>query len=152
VTSTRVAREGDEDELAELRARLWPEGTFKEHRSEVQLFIQSGMNGTLPGAVLVAVDANKRLAGFIEVGLRSHADGCDTARPVGFVEGWFVREQMRGLGIGKQLMEAAEEWSRAQNCREIASDALVENMASRQAHNALGFEVVDLCVHFRKQL
>lgn len=110
------------------------------------------MNGTLPGTILVATDADERLGGFIEVGLRSHADGCDVARPVGFVEGWFVREEMRGQGIGKQLMKAAEAWSRAQGCREIASDALVDNLASQQAHSALGFETVDRCVHFHKSL
>ena len=110
------------------------------------------MNGTLPGVVLVAIDGDERLAGFIEVGLRSHADGCDVARPVGFVEGWFVCEEMRGQGIGKQLMIAAEGWSRAHDCREIASDALVDNVVSQQVHSALGFEIVDRCVHFRKSL
>lgn len=152
VTSIRAAQQGDEDELAELRARLWPDGTVEEHRGEVQKLIQSGMSGTLPAVVLVAIDASEGLAGFLEVGLRSHADGCDVARPVGYVEGWFVREEFRGRGIGGQLMKAAEGWSRAQNCREIASDALVDNMESREAHSALGYEVVDLCVHFRKGL
>jgi len=152
VISIRAGQHGDEDELAELRALLWPDGTVVEHRGEVQKLIQSGMSGTLPAAVLVAIDASEGLAGFLEVGLRSHADGCDVARAVGYVEGWFVREEMRGQGIGKQLMKAAEDWSRAQNCREIASDALMDNMESREAHSALGFEVVDLCVHFRKGL
>jgi aminoglycoside 6'-N-acetyltransferase I len=152
VTSIRTARQGDEDELAELRALLWPDGTVEQHWHEVQELILSAMSGTLPATVLVAIDANGGLAGFLEVGLRSHADGCDVSQPVGFVEGWFVREEFRGRGIGKLLMKAAEDWSRAQNCREIASDALVDNEESREAHCALGFEVVDVCVHFRKQL
>jgi hypothetical protein len=33
----------------------------------------------------------------------------------------------------------------------MASDALIDNEAHR-AHEALGFEVVDRCVHFRKEL
>ena len=152
VTSIRAAQQGDEDELAELRALLWPDGTVEEHHGEVQQLIQSGVSGTLPAVVLVAIDASEGLAGFLEVGLRSHADGCHVERPVGYVEGWFVREELRGRGIGRQLMKAAEDWSRAQNCREIASDALVDNMESREAHSGLGFEVVDLCVHFRKGL
>jgi aminoglycoside 6'-N-acetyltransferase I len=68
------------------------------------------------------------------------------------VEGWFVREEMRGRGIGKELMRKAEDWSRRQNCREIASDALLDNLGSQRAHSALGFEVVDRCVTFRKSL
>ena len=150
--SIRAARQGDEDEIARLCVQLWPDGSFAEHRGEIKDLIDSGMHGTLPGTILVAMDADERLAGFIEVGLRSHADGCDVARNVGFVEGWFVREEMRGQGIGRDLMQAAEEWSRTQNCHEIASDALVDNVASQEAHTTLGFEIVDRCVHFRKGL
>jgi aminoglycoside 6'-N-acetyltransferase I len=110
------------------------------------------MCGTLPASVFVAEDEREDLLGFLDVGLRSHADGCDPERPVGFVEGWFVREEVRGQGIGKQLMEAAEEWARKHRCREMASDALIDNATSHLAHESLGFEVVDRCVHFRKAL
>ena len=92
------------------------------------------------------------MTGFLEVGLRSHADGCDTRQPVGFVEGWFVREEHRGQGVGRELMHAAEEWARAQGCLEMASDALIDNAGSEGAHTALGFEIVDRCIHFRKAL
>jgi aminoglycoside 6'-N-acetyltransferase I len=152
VYGTRPARPGDEDEIAEMCALLWPQGSREEHRREIEKLLHTGMCGTLPGTVLVAPDRNEQLAGFIEIGLRSHADGCDTARPVGFVEGWFVREGMRGRGIGNELMRAAEEWAREQKCVEIASDALLDNSASQSAHSALGFEIVDRCVHFRKAL
>jgi aminoglycoside 6'-N-acetyltransferase I len=49
-------------------------------------------------------------------------------------------------------MRAAENWARQQDCREMASDALIDNDNSQRAHAALGFEVVDRCVHFRKAL
>jgi aminoglycoside 6'-N-acetyltransferase I len=71
---------------------------------------------------------------------------------VGFVEGWFVREEHRGKRIGAALMRAAEDWARAQGCVEMASDALIDNLESESAHKSLGFEVVDQCVHFRKAL
>ena len=107
---------------------------------------------TLPSTMLVAQGDDERLIGFLEVGLRSHADGCDTARPVGFVEGWFVKESFRGQGVGTELMRAAEEWARGQGCIEMASDALIDNDGSLKAHEALGFTVVDRCVHFKKGL
>ena len=107
---------------------------------------------TLPSTMLVAQGDDERLIGFLEVGLRSHADGCDTARPVGFVEGWFVKESFRGQGVGTELMRAAEEWGRGQGCIETASDALIDNDGSLKAHEALGFTVVDRCVHFKKGL
>jgi len=35
---------------------------------------------------------------------------------------------------------------------EMASDALIDNELSQRAHEALGYEVVDRCVHYRKRL
>ena len=110
------------------------------------------MCGILPGTFFVAIDENQQLRGFIQVGLRSHADGCDVSRSVGYIEGWFVEERFRGAGVGRRLMEAAEEWSRGMQCTEVASDALLENEVSQRAHGALGFEVVDRVVTFRKRL
>ena len=49
-------------------------------------------------------------------------------------------------------MCAAEDWARSQDCAEMGSDALIENQGSQGAHKALGFEIVDRCVHFRKAL
>ncbi len=92
------------------------------------------------------------LIGFLEVGLRSHADGCGTERPVGFLEGWFVREQYRNQGAGKELVIAAEAWARSMGCLEMASDTQVDNLESQAVHQALGFEIADRCVHFRKAL
>jgi aminoglycoside 6'-N-acetyltransferase I len=102
-------------------------------------------------AILVAQDDGGSLIGILEV-MRSHADGCNPARPVGFVEGWFVHETFQGRGIGKELMNAAEDWARAQGCVEMASDTCIDNEESQRAHEALGFEVVDRCVNFRKAL
>jgi aminoglycoside 6'-N-acetyltransferase I len=147
----REAQTGDEEGLASMMASLWPDANINDHRAEAELLIRTRMCGTLPGTFLVA-EANGALQGFIQVGLRSHADGCDTARPVGFIEGWFVEEHLRGTGLGRRLMDAAEEWSRGMKCVEIASDSLLDNAASQRAHSALGFEVVDRCVHFRKRL
>lgn len=150
--SIREAQNGDEAQLAAMMAALWPDGSLREHQSEAEALIRTRMSGTLPATFFVAAPADGELAGFIQVGLRSHADGCETERAVGFIEGWFVAEGSRGRGIGRQLMEAAEQWARGMQCREMASDALLDNQPSLRAHSALGFEVVDRCVHFRKTL
>lgn len=135
-----------------MRVLLWPESSVEEQLGEADSLLATGMSGTLPAAIFVSQDTDGKLTGFLEVGLRSHADGCDTVRPVGFVEGWFVREEARGCGAGRELMQAAEEWCRKHRCSELASDALIDNQGSQVAHQALGFEVVDRCVHFRKTL
>jgi len=148
----RPARDSDRDQLAEMRVSLWPDGSFGEHLRELEQALSSGMSGTLPVAIFVAQDADDSLAGFLEVGMRSHADGCDPSRPVGFVEGWFVREPFRNRGVGRELKRAAEQLARARGCREMASDTWIDHEGSQRAHEALGFEIVDRCVHFRKAL
>jgi len=105
----------------------------------------------LPEAAFLA-EADGQIVGFIEVGLRSHADGCNPRHPVGFLEGWYVEPALRKRGVGAALVKAAEQWSRAQGCREMASDTWIDHQESQRAHAALGFEVVDRCVHFRKSL
>jgi aminoglycoside 6'-N-acetyltransferase I len=144
----RLADPSDRIQLAGMRASLWPDATFERHLRE----LENGPVSTMPTATLVAESEERVLAGFLEVGLRSHADGCDPAQPVGFIEGWFVEEAFRKRGIGGALVRAAEEWARAQGCVEMASDTWIDHEESERAHRALGFEVVDRCVHFRKTL
>jgi len=148
----RQAQLSDLHEIAKMCELLWPDASIEEHRKEVDTILSSGRYGTLPMSILVSQSENEALTGFIEVGLRSHADGCDTAQPVGFIEGWFVHEAFRKQGIGAALMRSAEHWARQQGCSEIASDTWLDDQMSIDAHQALGFKVVDRCVHFRKSL
>jgi aminoglycoside 6'-N-acetyltransferase I len=150
--NVRQACVTDQHELAKMRELLWPDSSLEEHRQEVEAVLRTGRYGTLPMAIFVAHKDGDTLTGFIEVGLRSHADGCDIAQPAGFIEGWFVHEASRKQGIGGALMRSAEEWARKQGCFEIASDTWIDHEDSQRAHQALGFEVVDRCVHFRKAL
>ena len=83
--------------------------------------------------------------------MRSYAEG-STATAVPYIEGWFVDVDLRRLGIGRRLVEAAENWARENGYREIASDALLENETSIQAHARLGFEETDRIVCFLKPL
>lgn len=152
MVTVREAVSEDRAQLAKMRHSLWPDSSIDEHTEELKGILGSEKSGTLPGIVLVAEDQNGQLTGFLEAGLRSHADGCDTASPVGFVEGWFVREQRRNQGTGKALLKAAEAWARAQGCLEMASNTQIENLDSQKVHQALGFEIANRCVHFRKSL
>ena len=150
--TVRPAQLHDADEIAEMCELLWPDTPATEHRKEIAVLLTTGNCGTLPAAIFVAHDETGKLTGFLQLGLRSHADGCDPAHPVGFIEGWFVHEAFRKQGIGAALIRAAEDWSRRQGCREIASDTWIDDEMSIDAHQALGFEVVDRCVHFRKTI
>ena len=135
-----------------MRAALWPASSLEEQRAEMESFFSDGPITLLPAAIFVTHTPNQSLTGFLEIDLRSHADGCDPRQPVGYIEGWFVQPEYRGQRVGAALMRTAEDWARMHGAREMASDALIDNEASELAHRALGFEVVDRCVHLRKQL
>jgi aminoglycoside 6'-N-acetyltransferase I len=147
----RLAGLADLDAVARQFYALWPDGSLAEHEAEARAILAGSPPSSMPLVVLVA-EVNRQVAGFIEVGLRSHADGCDGRRPVGFVEGWYVEPEHRRRGVGRALIGAAEDWARSQGCAEIASDTWIDNEPSQSAHEALGFEVVDRCVHYRKAL
>jgi aminoglycoside 6'-N-acetyltransferase I len=148
----RLGVSSDGEQIAWLRHSLWPEASSKEHWEDAMPILSGKPRATLPSVIFVAEAADGMLAGFIEVGLRSHADGCDTRNPVGFVEGWFVEEGMRRKGVGGQLLAAAENWARSQGCVEMASDTWIDCALSQRVHESLNFEVVDRCVHYRKPL
>jgi aminoglycoside 6'-N-acetyltransferase I len=147
----RMATLSDLEAVAGFFAALWPESAPEEHRAEAASVLSGAPISTMPLVVFVAEVEGKPIA-FIEVGLRSHADGCDTSRPVGFLEGWYVEPAHRRRGVGGALVRAAEDWARSKECREMGSDTWVDHEDSQRAHEGLGFEVVDRCVHYRKGL
>ncbi|MGC2402771.1 MAG: GNAT family N-acetyltransferase [Acidobacteriaceae bacterium] len=148
----RLGVPSDAEQVARLCHALWPDASPEEHREEVMPTLAGKPPGILPAAIFVAQTAAGDLVGFLEVSLRSHADGCDVRHPVGFLEGWFVTEGERGRGTGAQLLAAAENWARRQGCREMASDTWIDSSLSQRVHETLKFEVVDRCVHYRKTL
>jgi aminoglycoside 6'-N-acetyltransferase I len=148
----RPAELSDYDQLVRMREALWPKTPGDAQARELTQILEGKAVVTMPLIILVAEASNRILAGFLEVDLRSHADGCNPSRPVGYVEGWYVGENYRHKGIGKNLLAAAEDWVRSQGCVEIASDTWVDNEVSQRVHEALGYEVVDRCVHYRKTL
>ncbi|MDX1982314.1 MAG: GNAT family N-acetyltransferase [Bryobacteraceae bacterium] len=150
--SIRPAHRGDREQLISLRLALWPDCGIEEQTRELDLLLAGKGYGPAPFVILVAEDARGGIAGFIDAGLRSHADGCDPEIPVGYVEGWYVVPGERRRRLGARLMAAAEQWARNQGCREMASDTWLDNVSSQRAHEALGFEEVDRCVNYRKAL
>ena len=131
---------------AELRAKLWPDQSRDELDAEGRVALAAD-----PPLIVFVAEVDKVLAGFIELGLRSVAEGCSSS-PVPYVEGWYVEAASRRHGIGGALMHAAESWCRELGYREFGSDALADNHLSRIAHAALGFEEVETLVVFRKAL
>ena len=147
--TVRPAKPNDAAAWLQLRHALWPEGSEAEHREEIARFFAG--TAQEPLSVLLAEDGAGCPVGLAELSIRSCAEGCQTDR-VAYLEGWFVAPKARCQGIGRALIAAAEEWGRAQGCREFASDAQATNEVSAAAHRALGFSEVGLVQCFRKNL
>ena len=142
----RLATPADQTEWLRMRHDLWPDVEPEELLREMERIMADPL---MPVFVMERPDG--KLGGFIEAGTRKYADGCETS-PVGYLEGWLVDEDLRGQGIGKALMNAAENWARSQGLHEIASDTWLENDISINAHLKMGYEEVERLVHFVKIL
>lgn len=146
----REAVRSDADDWTRMRHALWPEEDFAEMSADVEAFFD-GSNG--PGLQTVAVfvaQVGGETVGFLELSVREYAEGC--IGPTPYVEGWFVEADHRGSGVGRSLMDTAEQWAIAHGYDTLASDASSENEASLKAHGALGFQVTERIVVFAKRL
>lgn len=145
--SIRPARADDRQEWLRMRLLLWPENSADEMLAEMDEILAAADESP----VFVAERAAGGLAGFLEGGTRKYADGCETG-PVGYIEGWYVDEDLRRQGVGGLLVRALEDWARAHGLSEIASDTWLDNQASIDAHIRLGYAEMERLVHFAKKL
>lgn len=133
-----------------MRAALYPGPPIRE--IDEWLDAADG-GGTHPVgvAVLVADRGDGTLAGFVEIGSRDYAEGCESS-PVAYLEGWYVDPDARDRGLGHRLQRAAEAWAVANGYTEMASDTELHNTAGLKAHVAPGFEEVERQVSLGKRL
>lgn len=147
IMEIRALLPADREPWRRLRQLLWPDLDDEENlRDQAEILEDLAHN-----AVFVAASPGGELAGFVEASLRKWAEGCSTS-PVGYVEGWYVQPAHRRARVGAQLIEAAEDWARAQGCTEMGSDAEDWNEISHAAHRALGYIEATRLVCFAKQL
>ncbi len=136
VMKVRAYEERDRIELERLARAMFPDADDPFGRDVAWFVIDRG---------------DGRLGGYVEVGTRAYAEGCDTS-PVAYVEAWYVDEDLRRQGWGGRLFAVVEEWARANGHRELASGSLLDNTASIAAHKSLGFTEIERQVHFAKTL
>ena len=145
-STIRRATHADKPEWLRMRKGIWPEAPDEYLDFDMDEILASDRD-----AAFMAF-ADGRPVGMIEARLREYGEGCETS-PVGYIEGWFVDEHMRGKNnIAGALVNAAENWARGKGCVEMASDTWLDNAASIRAHHKLGYEEAERLVHFVKKL
>lgn len=142
----RPLEPSDWNEWRRMRLALWPDEASAGSDQEMRASHEQS-----DARVFVALRPDRSLCGFVEVGTRGYAEGCETS-PVGYIEGWYVDPDVRRQGYGRALLEAAEEWARSAGYSEMGSDALLDNTRSHRAHLRSGYEEVERLVVFRKPL
>jgi aminoglycoside 6'-N-acetyltransferase I len=138
----------DQPGWLDLRLALWSDATADEHRGYMALSLAQPERFLQ----LVSYDARRQAIGFIEGSIRGDYVNGTESSPVGFVEGVYVVPEWRRKGIARLLFAAIGDWARARGCRELASDALLDNEVSQRAHLALGFRETERVVYFARPL
>lgn len=108
-----------------MRTVLWPD-TNDAHMSEIREYF-SGTSIDILQAYIAELAGE--IVGFMELNIRNFAEGSRHSK-VPYVEAWYVKPTWQGRGIGKQLMQRAEQWAKSQGYSELASDTEIGNHRS----------------------
>jgi len=141
----REMTEDDREVWLEMYAALFP----NESKTGMNIEISRILSSTKRAGYCAL--KNDAILGFAEYNIRDFANGC-VSQPVPFLEGVWVRPEVRSQGIAKALISHLVQTARNQGFTEFGSDVLVENDQSLAMHKRLGFEETERVVYFRKDI
>jgi len=155
----RKINKDESNELSEyhrMRHALWPAHEENDLREEMLKILKGNTfyKNELSWSTFVAEGEKGKLCGFIEITLYPKLDFA-ASMPIGFIEGWYVDEDIRMTGVGRKLVDEAIKRIAAQGCWEIASDVEEHNLISQEAHLRLGFQEAkreDNCIFYKKAI
>jgi GNAT superfamily N-acetyltransferase len=139
----RAPEPRDYPRMAELAGELG----YKSEGAEIARRIAE-MRGSPDHAVFVAETGDGEIAGWIGV----FAFRCVEADARAEISGLVVDERMRSAGIGRLLLERAEEWARQKGC---AAASVRSNVIRERAHafyERHGYKHIKTQKSFRKIL
>jgi aminoglycoside 6'-N-acetyltransferase I len=139
--------QNDFNEWLELALMLWPDYST----AQMQVILTNILDSPREDGFIVR-DENGGAIAFMNLSLRSDYVPGATHGPVAYVEGIYVRDKYRKIGVGKALIQSAQQWAYEQGCIELALDALLENCASHEFYAKVGFREVERVVFFIKSV
>lgn len=142
----RKAAEPDSATVAKLALRLWPSHEKIELESEFSALLND------PDAAVFLAYQNDMPIGFAQCQLRHDYVEGTSSSPVGYLEGIYVADGYRKIGIARNLLSACENWSKEAGCTEFASDCELINTQSLAFHLNVGFKEANRIICFTKHL
>ena len=140
----RAAEPDDAPRLAELLGQLGVSCGADEARRRLEQARASPSR-----AVIVAAPGSKAIVGFAELRrLPSLLLGQAEAELIALV----VDERARRSGVGRALMEAAEEWTRSSGCRFLRLRTQVSRLEAHAFYERLGYARLKTQHVYRKEL
>lgn len=142
----RKANLKDIEEIVNLSLLLFSNNDYKSLKKEIESILVSDTSD-----IFLAFQDNKAI-GFAQCSMRNeYVEGTSTS-PVGYLEGVYVKNNYRNLGIAKKLVNCCEEWAKEQGAKEFASDCDLDNEVSFMFHLKLGFLEANRIICFKKEL
>lgn len=126
----REARPSDAARLAGLIGELGHEITEKQVRKNLSALKKSG-------EIPLVATLDKKVVGMCGVGCRVviHRPG-----PLGRITALVVAKEARGAGIGRMLVEAAEEWMRGEGCQLVEVTSNDRRPEAHAFYRHMGYE------------
>jgi GNAT superfamily N-acetyltransferase len=121
------------------------EEVFAEHRQELLDFIASK---TKTGIFLAEKDSQP--AGFIWVSVRGQMEPWDLDAPPAWIYDVRVSPEFRGQGLGKKLLQHAEEWAQGEGLSRIGLHVFGFNQIARRLYQSSNYQMLNC--YFQKQL
>jgi GNAT superfamily N-acetyltransferase len=141
--AVRLAQPRDSDRIADLAGQLGYPSTGEEVRKRL-----SQMQGARQYAVFVAEHPVGQIAGWIGLYVFRAVELEAAAE----ISGLIVDEDVRSGGIGKMLIDAAEEWARRAGCHVISVRSNDKRDRAHRFYTSNGYAHVKTQKEFRKKL
>ena len=141
----RRANKNDIPAVSKFLATLY-EMSYEEVVEENKEFFEDDTQ-----AFFLALDGEMPI-GAAQGSIRTEYVNGTNGGKVGYLEAIFVSSEYRRRGVATGLVKLVEEWARENECEEMASDCLLDNVDSYNFHTRIGFAETERCIFFKKDL
>ena len=143
LSTIRAARTYDAPDIADLCGELGYPATRQQIVKRL-----AAIDGAPDNSVLVAEDDRGHVVAWLQVAIAAQL----TEEPCAEIIGLVVGEAARSLGLGRRLVEAAEQWARSRGASRIRVRSRQERERAHAFYERAGFDRIKQQAMFGKSL